>query len=566
MKLKYQILLLASLSLLVPVLLISSISIYMLRSGATADIESYRKQEMDNLELYVKHITDIAYGVIDVRYKQLRDTASIYKQMDSTMTDEKLLEQCLSELSQIRFDKGEGYFWVTDNTLPYPKMLMHAEKRELKGVVLDDPKYNVERYEHKNIYQLRATLCNTKGEAYVEYTMKKPGTDQVVNKLSYSRLYAPLGWIISTGFYTDQIEAQAVRKEAQLNTQIRNIIMIIAGIAGLILIVGLGLAYYFSQQLTETILTLRNALRQLAAGEHTEEVKNKRKDEVGDITESLNMLVRGLRRYTAFAKKIGEGDLSQHFDPLSTKDILGNELLDMRGKLQKTAHEKAIRDWSTEGLALVVDVLRKNTTDTEALAHALVKQLVNYMGVNQGALFLKREDASGDYLELIAAYAYTRRKFLSKRVNFGEGLVGQCVLERRTVHMTQVPKDYMTITSGLGDAPPQTVLIVPLIHNDVVYGVVEMAAFKMLKAHEIAFVEKVAESIASTISTVEVNERTKRLLEQSQQMSEDLKAQEEELRQNQEELQATQEQMRRRQLELEKENERLKEERRSAVV
>jgi HAMP domain-containing protein len=396
--------------------------------------------------------------------------------------------------------------------------------------------------------------------------MKKPGTDQVVNKLSYSRLYAPLGWIISTGFYTDQIEAQAVQKEAQLNTQIRNIIMIIAGIAGLILIVGLGLAYYFSQQLTETILTLRNALRQLAAGEHTEEVKNKRKDEVGDITESLNMLVRGLRRYTAFAKKIGEGDLSQHFDPLSTKDILGNELLDMRGKLQKTAHEKAIRDWSTEGLALVVDVLRKNTTDTEALAHALVKQLVNYMGVNQGALFLKREDASGDYLELIAAYAYTRRKFLSKRVNFGEGLVGQCVLERRTVHMTQVPKDYMTITSGLGDAPPQTVLIVPLIHNDVVYGVVEMAAFKMLKAHEIAFVEKVAESIASTISTVEVNERTKRLLEQSQQMSEDLKAQEEELRQNQEELQATQEQMRRRQLELEKENERLKEERRSAVV
>ncbi len=74
----------------------------------------------------------------------------------------------------------------------------------------------------------------------------------------------------------------------------------------------------------------------------------------------------------------------------------------------------------------------------------------------------------------------------------------------RTVHMTQVPKDYMTITSGLGDAPPQTVTHrYRFIHNDIVYGVIEMAAFKMLKPHEIAFVEKVAESIASTISTVE---------------------------------------------------------------
>lgn len=563
MKLKYQILLLASLALLVPALLISSVSIYMVKSGATADIQAYRDEEMSSLKQYVKHITDIAYGVIDVRYKQLNDSLSLYKRLDSTLSDEQILEHCLAELAHIRFDKGEGYFWVTDNTLPFPKMLMHAEKQNLKGVVLDDPKYNVERYERKNIYQLRASLCNLKGECYVEYTMKKPGSDQIVNKLSYSRLYGPLGWIISTGFYTDQIDALVAQKKEQLSSQIRQIVLIIAGIAAFILITGLSLSFYFSKQLTNAILKIRDTLRLLAGGTQTEEVLNKRKDEVGEMTESLNLLVRGLRRYTAFAKKIGEGDLSQEFTALSEKDVLGNELLEMRSNLRKAAEDKAVRDWATEGLAVIVDVLRRNTADTGELAHAIVKQLVTYMGVNQGALFLTREDAGGKYLELTAAYAYTRRKFLSKRVAIGEGLIGQCVLERRTIYLTQVPKDYVSITSGLGDAPPQTVLIVPLIHNEIVYGVVELAAFKKLKQHEVSFIEKVGDSIASTISTVEVNERTKRLLAQSQQMSEELKAQEEELRQNQEELQATQEQMRRRQVELERENELLKEERKS---
>ena len=156
-------------------------------------------------------------------------------------------------------------------------------------------------------------------------------------------------------------------------------------------------------------------------------------------------------------------------------------------------------------------------------------------------------------------YAYDRRRYVNKKVEVGEGLIGQAVLEKATVYLKEIPGNYISITSGLGGANPQCILIVPLVHNESVYGVIEMASFRDLQKHEIEFVEKVAESIASTIATVQVNENTRKLLEQSQQMSEELKAQEEELRQNQEELQATQEQLSRRQRELEQENESLRE-------
>jgi PAS domain S-box-containing protein len=150
-----------------------------------------------------------------------------------------------------------------------------------------------------------------------------------------------------------------------------------------------------------------------------------------------------------------------------------------------------------------------------------------------------------------ACYAWDKKKFLNQQIHKGEGLAGQAWQEGDIVYLTEVPQNYIRITSGLGDSNPTSVLIVPLKVNDEVYGVVEIASFGEFQDFEKEFVQKVAESIASTISSVKINARTQRLLEESQEMTEQMRAQEEEMRQNMEELQATQEEMQRSQSETE---------------
>ena len=528
-----------TLALIVPPALVGFVSIYRIQTQAKADIEQFRTDELNKLKLYLKHITDIAYGIVEVSHQTTRDSAAM-------TTD--AMNVTLVELSRVRFDKNEGYFWVTDNKLPYPTMLMHAEKPELNGEVLNDAKYNVERHQSRNIYQVRAELANANGEAYVEYVMRKPGTEEVYNKISYSRLYKPLGWIISTGFYTDQIEAAILAKEDSLKSQITSIILFIVTLAGIVLALGLIAAFYFSKNLSDALVNIQEKLKQLSLGLQVERVESSRKDEVGDMTISLNHLVDGLKKYTSFAREIGKGDLDQKFEPLSKDDILGTELIVMRDSLKKAEREKSLRDWANEGLAKMGDVLRRNNNDTKVLADEVLKELVKYLKVNQGALFIV-SDAENEEIELVAAYAYNKKKYINRKINFGEGLAGQCVMERQTIHLREVPENYVQITSGLGHSLPRTIILVPLLSDQAVFGVLELASFKTFEAHEISFIEKVAESIASTIATVQGNENTKTLLQQSQQMAEEMKAQEEEMRQNMEELSATQEQMARQMIE-----------------
>ncbi|MDW7692257.1 GAF domain-containing protein [Flammeovirgaceae bacterium SG7u.111] len=244
------------------------------------------------------------------------------------------------------------------------------------------------------------------------------------------------------------------------------------------------------------------------------------------------------------------------FESMKKREVeLSNSELELKeyiSKQEEYKKEEEKQQWVSVGLSQINEVLRNNNEELAKLSDVVIKQLVKYLDANQGGLFISNgKDGDGEVLELQTCYAYERKKYLQKEILPGEGLVGQCFIEKEPIYMTEIPEDYMEITSGLGKSTPKNIIIVPLIYNERVVGVIELASFNVMEEYKLLFVEKVAEGIASVVSNARVNEKTKMLLEDTQQQAEELRTREEEMRQNMEELQATQEAMQRKQQELE---------------
>lgn len=252
----------------------------------------------------------------------------------------------------------------------------------------------------------------------------------------------------------------------------------------------------------------------------------------------------------AFAEEISRGNLRTDLE-VSEEDELGRSLLRMRKNLVEANEREQAEKYITTGLAKIGEILRSNSSDIKTLSDELVSFLVKYLQANQGTLFILEEEEDSQHLKMMACYAFNRKKFVEQKIEIGQGLIGQCFLERDIIKLTNVPENYIRITSGLGEANPRCVVLVPLVSNEQVYGVLELASFKEIKDAELEFMRKASESIASSIISTRTTEKIKTLLNDSQQRSEELRAQEEEMRQNMEEMQATQEEMARKNVEIE---------------
>ncbi|HNT41870.1 MAG TPA: GAF domain-containing protein [Tenuifilaceae bacterium] len=397
-------------------------------------------------------------------------------------------------------------------------------------------------------YQLTERIA--KGEKF-NYTIKdSSGREHLIcySPIVAGKVKTPWALVLSTP--VDVIMAQA------RHTLWVSIIVSLFGLIAITLVL-----LFVSGNLTRPIKKITEALKRLARGEISEElmVSINSGDEIEEMAVAFNTSLSGLHHKTLFANDIGKGNYATQLELLSEADVLGKSLITMRDSLKNAAKEEENRkledqkrSWANEGHAHFGEILRQNNNDLQKLCDNVIISLVKYVGANQGGIFLLNDDDKmHPFFELISAYAWDRKKYMTKQIELGEGLVGACAMEKETIFLTEVPDDYVNITSGLGEANPRCVILVPLKHEDEVVGVVEMASFKVLEKHEVEFIEKVAESIASTILSVKINARTKMLLEQSQMQAEEMKAQEEEMRQNMEELQATQEEVSRKSGEIE---------------
>jgi CHASE3 domain sensor protein len=271
-----------------------------------------------------------------------------------------------------------------------------------------------------------------------------------------------------------------------------------------------------------------------------------------DIQENdvIDDSIRNFKTATHFINQVSNGNFSVTWDgftveneKLNTTNLAG-ELVLMRDKLKQIKAQDEIRNWTTEGLARFSEVLRKNQDNLDALSLDILTFLTKYLQAQQGCLFILQEDIEDEthmFLDMSACYAFDKRKYVTKKLEIGQGLVGQAFLEGTPVVLTDVPGGYTEITSGLGHKTPTSLLIVPMKANEKVEAVIELAGFQKFEKYQVEFLERVGELTASTLGSVKNNEKMKAVLERFKVQTEQLKSQEEELRQNLEEMEATQE-------------------------
>ncbi|MFN3839967.1 MAG: GAF domain-containing protein [Cyclobacteriaceae bacterium] len=436
----------------------------------------------------------------------------------------------------------------------YPELKERVEKLkntwevDSQKVMVDSVFLRFERIQRSAESQITSQLASF--ESYEDGITKLLAEDVLETQIN-PQLQSILDDLVNLAKAQTVITAQSDEELIVSTRNLRNITLILAAVT---IVLGFVSALMLMRAITRPVNFLKNVVVKLGRGELVEEKQTKfSNDEIGEMAQAMDNLVTGLKATTQFAGNIGNGNYDSDFKPLSDHDVLGNALINMRNNLARVAEEDKKRNWATEGLAKFGEILRSNTNDLNKLADEIIMNLVKYLKGNQGAIYIVDDVDNGEEptISMKSCYAWDKKKYLNHKIHKGEGLAGQAWQEGETIYLTEVPQNYIKITSGLGDANPTCILIVPLKVNEQIFGVVEIASFTELKDFEIEFVEKIAESIASTISSVKVNARTQRLLEESQQMTEQMRAQEEEMRQNMEELQATQEEMQRNQSETE---------------
>jgi PAS domain S-box-containing protein len=269
-----------------------------------------------------------------------------------------------------------------------------------------------------------------------------------------------------------------------------------------------------------------------------------------NIINQLELVEKKFNEAVLMIRKIAHKDLKLNWQYISTTDNIGSAIYEVKLNMERYGEEEAKREWRVQGLGLFSQLLRNQGGDVDTFCKEILSNIVKYMNANQGGIYLLDKDEQGvEFMEMAACYAYSRQKKSGRKFYIGEGLIGQCVYEKDTIFLTDIPSNYIKITSGIGEALPRNIIIIPLKVNEMI-GALELATFKPLEKHQVAFLEELCTNVASHISSIKVNQRTSLLLEESRALTQELQIREEEMRQNMEELTAIQEEMHRKQAEL----------------
>lgn len=271
---------------------------------------------------------------------------------------------------------------------------------------------------------------------------------------------------------------------------------------------------------------------------------------------SFNSVVNNFKNATDFAIHIGEGKFDAPFQKAGEGDLLGEALIEMRNKLKKAHEDEEERRRQGRIRGEMGNLLRQyQRSDLKTLCDAFLAKLIPILDLNQGGIFLiVNEGNTQPFLELVSCYAYNKKKYIEKRLSINQGLTGQCIKEKNTIYLEEIPENYVYITSGLGQATPKSLLLVPIKANEKMIGVLELASFHSIRQENIQLLEVLSERLGGIIATIQTNEQTKQFLEEATRINMELLSKENLMRQNAEELSKTKEELSKKLLEQQQES------------
>jgi HAMP domain-containing protein/signal transduction histidine kinase/DNA-binding response OmpR family regulator len=279
------------------------------------------------------------------------------------------------------------------------------------------------------------------------------------------------------------------------------------------------------------------------------------RDLTNNVNELAGNLTRQVRAIGDVATAVTKGDLTQSITVEARGEValLKDNINQMILTLAETTRVNEEQDWLKTNLTRFTRMLQ-GQRDLPPVAGQVLSELAPVVGAQHGVFYMADGNDDDLRLRLYASYAYRQRKQVGNEFKLGEGLVGQAALEKQRIVVTDVPGDYIQVNSALGHAKPLNLAVVPILFEDEVKGVIELASFHQFTPIQLAFLDQLLESLGIVVATIEATMRTDELLRQSQGLAQELQTQQEELQQTNEELEEKARQLTTQKSEVERKN------------
>ncbi len=383
--------------------------------------------------------------------------------------------------------------------------------------------------------------------AYVSYCKDKiqiitqPSTNDTVNLAEVKRtalqesneLYRNI-----RSHAIDILEAIGInvdQTETKIETDIKQMMLLFYILSGLLVVIIFFVIRVIGRSMLRPIHETRASLELLSKGGLPVIKEYQGKDELSTMLQSLRGFSAHMTSLLSFVSNVARKNFNEEAKMFEGKGLIAEALISMRDNLAQHAMDESQRSWTVQGQADLANLIRQQA-NFDTICDQALAYIVKYMRASHGALYIMEMNNDREHLRLASVYAYARKKYISGTVQPGEGLIGTVYLERQMTILRDVPEDYIKITSGLGEALPQCLVICPLMLNERVYGVLEIASFKAFEQHDTDLIQKFGEQLASAIATGQINQRTEELLRESQLNTETLRVREEEMKRYVEQL------------------------------